>query len=345
MNPEFKQAVDECISQMRAGATLESCLAHYPQYAEDLRPLLRTAQELHTLAVPQERIESVQAGRQRLLNAYAKKAAVRQPVSESSILRFIQRILIKLTRKDDLDMKLVTRFALALLLVVGLMVGGGITATASARALPGDTLYPLKLSLEDLNLFLANNPQARQQLELQYQNTRQQEVQSVIQLGRQTDVHFIGVISAINPDRWTIGGLSVELDGETKIVGTAAIGSIVSVAGETTPDGSILAHMLTVQGQADPTSTPGYEPTFDPTHSPTDQPTFMPSMMPTRQPSAMPSMMPSRQPTAILTMMSPTHQPTAMPSMMPSRQPTAMPTMMSPTRQPTDMPTMMGGRH
>jgi hypothetical protein len=364
MNLEFKQAVDDCISLLRTGATLESCLARYPQYATDLRPILQTAQTLQTMAVPQERIESVQAGKQRLFDVYARKAAVSktafQPVSESSISRFIQQLLIRLTGKDDLDMKLVTRFAIALLLVVGLMIGGGITASVSASALPGDTLYPLKLSLEDLNLLLANTPQTRQSLELQYQNTRQQEVQSVIQLGRQTGINFIGILSLINPDSWMIGGLSVKLDGWTKIIGAPTIGSIINVAGETKQDGTILAHTLTVQGQTNPmvstpgvnpTSNPGNEPTFMPTFAPTqrltEQPTLMPSTMPTRQPSAMPTMMPTtHQPTAMPTMMSPTHQPTAMPTMMsPTHQPTAMPTMMSPTHQPTAMPTMMSPTH
>jgi hypothetical protein len=325
MNPDFSQAADECIALMRTGATLESCLARYPQYARDLNSILQTARDLQRVNVPQERIESVRTGRQLLLSAYAKKANISQPVSESSIPRFLQRILIKLTGKEDLDMKLVARFAIALVLVIGLIVGGGITTTASASALPGDTLYPVKLSLEQINLLFANDPHVRQQLELQYQDARQQEVQSLLQLGRQAGVHFVGVLSAVNPDSWTIGGLPVNLDGRTQIVGAATLGSIVNVEGETQADGSILAHTLTVQGQVnnpmDPITSPSREPTYPSTS--------MPTMMPTQQSTSMPTMMATRQSTSMPTMM-PTHHSTAMPTSMPSHHATDMPTMMAP---------------
>lgn len=341
MNLEFKQAVDECIGLMRSGATLESCLARYPQYAGDLRPILRTAQNLHGLPLPQERPESVQAGRQLMLNAYQKRTAAR-PVSESSISRFIQQLLIKLTGKDDLDMKLVARFALVLLLGIGLIIGGGVTASVSASALPGDALYPFKLSLEDLNLLLTNNPQARQQLELQYQDIRQQEVRSILQLGRQAQVNFSGVLTAVTPGSWIIGGLPVKLDEGTQMVGAATLGSTIQVQGETKPDGTILAHRLTVQSQDNnsmgptpgsmPSAFPTHEPTSEPTQAPTHQATSMPTMMATRQQTVMPTMIQTNQSTAMPTMI-PTHQPTAMPTMMPTHQQTSMPTM-----NPTTMP-------
>ncbi len=317
MNLEFETAVENCIALMQSGATLDSCLERYPQYARELQPVLRTARALQALIVPQERTESVQAGRQRLLNAYAKKAAA-QPVSESSIPRFIQRILIKLTGKDDIDMKLVARFAMAILLVIGLLFGGGITTTASASALPGDTLYPLKLSLEDLRLLFANDPQVHQQLEHQYQDTRQQEVQSLLQLGRQTGVHFVGVLSAVNPDSWIIGGLPVKLDGATQIVGAATPGSIVNIEGETRSDGSILAHTLTVEGQANnptvPTTSPSHEPTHEPTFEPTHELTHSPTHEPEHEATHSPTHEPSHQATMMPTPMPNIYLPTTMPS-------------------------------
>ena len=334
MNLEFKQAVDECIALMRATATLESCLARYPQYAKDLQPVLRTARNLRSMNVPQERIESVQAGRQRLLSAYAKKAAV-QPVSESFIPRFIQRILIKLTGKDDIDMTLVTRFAFALLLVVGVIVGGSKTAKASANSLPGDTLYTVKLSLEDLTLLIANDPQVRQQLGIQYQDTRRQEVQSVLRLGWQTNVQFTGTLSAVNPDSWFIGGLTVKLDSGTQIVGAVTFGSMVYVEGETQSDGTLLARTLTVQGQVNnqmaptPGSTSMPYPAQGPTQEPTHNPTIERSQVPFHQATPMPSMMPTHPSTQMPTMVPP-YQSTRMPTMMPPYQSTSMPTMMSP---------------
>lgn len=330
MKLDLTQAIDESIAMLRAGATIEICLKRYPQFAHELQPVLRLAVNLQTLEILAERSESIQAGRQRLLNAYSKKMAV-QPVSKSFFPRYLQRITIRLTGKDDINMKLVARFAFALLLVVGLIIGGGVTSTASARALPGDTLYPVKLGLENLQLLFVNDAQARQQLELQFQTTRQQEVQSILQLGRQTDVHFAGVLSAVYPDGWIIGGLPVRLDSSTQINGATVIGSVVNVEGRTQADGTILAHMLIVLGGAN-----APRPGSTPMPYPSKQPTMMPSQMPTRMaPTMMPSQMPTRMPSKMPTMMQPTMRPPTMP--------TSMPTMMPPT-MPSRMPTMMGPR-
>ena len=110
-----------------------------------------------TLAVrstpaPQARPAAVHAGRQRMLMTAAAKQRP-QAVSKSFLSRYAERIIIRITGKENPDMKLIARLALATFVVAVLIVGGGVTA-ASAQALPGDTLYPVKLTIDDLRLSL-----------------------------------------------------------------------------------------------------------------------------------------------------------------------------------------------
>ena len=45
---ELELALDDCLDQLISGKlSLRQCLAHYPKYAEELRPLLEAALSLH----------------------------------------------------------------------------------------------------------------------------------------------------------------------------------------------------------------------------------------------------------------------------------------------------------
>jgi len=50
---ELLRALDDCLARLRAGETVEQCLAAYPQFRAELEPLLRTAQQV--AALPPER--------------------------------------------------------------------------------------------------------------------------------------------------------------------------------------------------------------------------------------------------------------------------------------------------
>jgi len=351
MSREIEVILDECLTGLAAGASLDSCLARYPDRAEELRPLLEMTLAVRSTPAPQARPEVVRAGRQRMLMAAATKQRA-QAVSKSFFSRYAERIIIRITGKENPDMKLVTRLALATFVVAVLIVGGGVTA-ASANALPGDALYPVKLTVDDLRLSLTGDPAARAQLEQQLQAARQQEVQAVLQQRRATDVHFAGILTAREQTSWIIGGLRVNLDASTQVIGQPAPGAIVEVWASTQPDGTMLARRLMARVATAATPTPNLSPLPTPTMMATHEPmpTSMPTMRPTHEPThepmptSMPTMRPTHEPTH-----QPTHEPmpTSMPTMMPTHEPTyepmptAMPTMM-PTHEPTHqpMPTMM----
>jgi hypothetical protein len=81
---------------------------------------------------------------------------------------------------------------LVALIVVFVMVFGGVSATAyaSQSALPGDALYPVKTSLEVTQISLANDAYLKAQLNLEFAQRRMNEINELLQQGRNSDVEF-----------------------------------------------------------------------------------------------------------------------------------------------------------
>jgi hypothetical protein len=75
---------------------------------------------------------------------------------------------------------------IAVLVVLVIVLFGGTTATvlASQNSIPGDTLYPIKTTLERTRLSLARNTDARVELQLEFAEQRLTEIESLIEEGR-----------------------------------------------------------------------------------------------------------------------------------------------------------------
>ena len=74
MKRDLTYALDECLTLLREGrATLEECLARYPEHASDLRPLLQVALTVSRVPPPVPSPASFTAGKQRMLAALAEK--------------------------------------------------------------------------------------------------------------------------------------------------------------------------------------------------------------------------------------------------------------------------------
>jgi hypothetical protein len=77
-----------------------------------------------------------------------------------------------------------------LLVVVVLFGGASATAYASQSALPGDALYPVKTSLEQTQITLANDAYNQAQLHLEFAQRRLDEIKTLLAQGRTQDVGF-----------------------------------------------------------------------------------------------------------------------------------------------------------
>jgi hypothetical protein len=114
-------ALDDCLQQLAAGkSSLGQCLARYPQYAAELRPLLETALRL-------------QQGKQ-----VRPSGAMR----DRARFRLAKHIDLHPRRRVPAVPRLAIGFAA---LALALMA---VTTAFAQAALPGQTLYALKLSTE-----------------------------------------------------------------------------------------------------------------------------------------------------------------------------------------------------
>lgn len=200
MNDPIVQALAESLDNLQSGKmTLEECLERYPGLEDELAPLLDMAVDLQSVPSPEIRPQFAQTARTRLM----KKIAVTE---EHSSVTFLQRLRYLL--KQGLRTNWSVRPATALVLIVvllGALLGVG-TVQASGQALPGDLLYPVKTTLEDVQITFSG-PERATQLRLEFLKVRESEIQQLVTLGR-----FDQVTSAVNQFEAQAGEVSSSLE-------------------------------------------------------------------------------------------------------------------------------------
>jgi len=284
VNRDFEVVLEEAISSLKRGDVVEDCLARYPEYAGRLEPLLRLAAfNMRVLAYIEPPSEaSLAAGKRRLLAVAAQRKPVFQPRGPLNLFPLPMRSLAT------------AALIMLLLVVVGcglmVMVGGGLAMT-SAHSLPGDLLYPAKLSTERARLLLTFDTQTRDQLQAEFAQERRAEVIAILEAGRRVSVRFKGALDSFDDLVWIVGGLEVTLDANTLIEGIPVVGATVAVEGLALGDGSLLAVRLTVKGAEEipgatvtPSPTAISRPTMTPTMPSSPRETHTPHPTETREP-------------------------------------------------------------
>ena len=77
MSKDFDRILDECISRINRGDSVESCLVDNVDQAKELEPLLRTMTQTQMAYAFTPSIDAKRAGRQRLLAALEKRRWLR----------------------------------------------------------------------------------------------------------------------------------------------------------------------------------------------------------------------------------------------------------------------------
>lgn len=98
----------------------------------------------------------------------------------------------------------------AVAVVVVTMTFGG-AATASAEALPGDFLYPVKRAAEQVQYTFMMDPFAREAYLQRLMLTRKEEVRRVQELQREVEIAFEGRLQSMDGTHWNIDGLVVQV--------------------------------------------------------------------------------------------------------------------------------------
>jgi uncharacterized membrane protein YgcG len=305
MDSQLEIKLIECLGRLDDGEPIDRILAHYPDDAAGLRPLLETAVALEELR-PTPR-ESARIASRRAFLAQAHE--LRESASRRSWLP--RRLAITITA----------------LIVAFIFVSG--TVAVSASALPSEPLYGVKRAVEDVQLLVAAGAQ-KDQLAASFGQRRRDEINLLLVMRRDTAIAFEGTIEIIQPNGWEVSGLYIYFDPATTIAGTPAVGSHARIQGHTRA-GQLHADSISVEPGGSPIASP--TATVTPKPSATARPSLTPSRIPSPQPEATQRPKPTPQP-EVTTQPEATAQREVTAQPRTTLQPTARPTL-APTRAPT----------
>ena len=166
MSGRFDDALSDCLDRMAKGEDQAQCLGRYPQHRRELEPLLRVASMTFEAAAASYRPEAKDLGLARLRRALAERGAtVRR---RGSLFR------LPLTRP------LVIGFAAVLL--TALAAGG--TAVAASDSVPGEPLYWVKKTRDNLSLVMARSDDDKARTHVRLARERGEELRRLIAQGQ-----------------------------------------------------------------------------------------------------------------------------------------------------------------
>ena len=231
------RAVEICLQHIQAGASLEKVLELYPYWAPELRPILEAAMAASSLAKSLDRETDS-----------ARFHAARQG-SREKFLEAGERL-----RRPEPRVRFTPALRYALLtlaLVLTVAFGALRTLAASAEALPGDTLYSLKLATQRTQVLITMDARRRLELEQSIEQRRATDVRALIErLNEPTyrpktlTVDFSGVLQDMRPGQWVVDDILVKVPAEAHILGQIQQGIYIQVQGVLTPEGELIAQRL-----------------------------------------------------------------------------------------------------
>lgn len=192
MNENLYEALADCLQAIETGAEIESVLKRYPELADELRPVLEASVQARLLAAPVIPAAAIQRGRARVLQHAAR-------MRES-------------TRSPRRQFVLFPHLAVSLALVfLFFILGGTGLVRASGEALPGDRLYPVKRTVEDVRLLLVSSADGREELENEFEQKRLYEINQLLLEGRRQSISFVGEVMLQDDSRWVVSGIPVQI--------------------------------------------------------------------------------------------------------------------------------------
>lgn len=215
-----------CLQDVENGLELETILARYPEQADELRPILQASINASQMTVPAPSADVVRRNRAKLLQ-YAAQMREAQPATTIRWFPAFQRL------------------AVALAMLVLFFVSGTGLVRAASSALPGDGLYSVKRSWEDVTLFFTFDAEAHERLEIEFENERLDEINSLFTSGRSAQVDFAGIVTRQNGDGWRIANILVIVSEQTELPEQPVeVGAAVRVAGTTNGNGIVYAEKI-----------------------------------------------------------------------------------------------------
>ena len=213
---DLYEVLEICLKEIEQGADVDTVLFRYPEFADELRPILETSVKAKAMAVPAPSDDLVRRNRAKVLQ---RAAEMREQKAAPSPRRLWS---VPLRRA------LVTFVVVAMLFVSGTGL-----VRASSATLPGDNLYPVKRGWESLSLLLTFNTERREALEFEHENERLEELNELLAEGRSAKVDFAGYVTRQNGTEWRVSGITVLLSADTRLPDQpVAVGDAVRVRGQ-----------------------------------------------------------------------------------------------------------------
>ena len=214
---------DRCLEKLQSGSSLEAVLAEYPEWADELRPVLESVMALWQArgsdTVP---VAAMTRSRARLYEeAQRRRAVERQPSLWQRLLRSVQRVTVP---------------AVILLVVAGL----ALTGLASVKALPGEALYQVKIVAERITLNLPATASDRLIREETYDTRRFTEVEALRDQQREQEVFFVGDLTLDEDGIWRIGQIPLNVPAEMEKDLAELVGQYIFVHADLMPDGRLV---------------------------------------------------------------------------------------------------------
>ncbi len=297
----FEEILAECLTALERGEmSLSACLAHYPEHADALKPLLLAAELARRAELPTMSAEAVRRTGE-MLRLQARRAPKRalRPRFWAGMSRLAAGLL--------------------LVLFVGLAGTGGVVA-ASAQSMPNEPLYEVKLAWERVIVFFAELLNMADEVWLHLAKVRLEEMAYLQSQGLLTPEQLAALQAAVEAaQRHASSGtqarleafmvtLKAHMDAFPPLIKASAPYQALLVRVEGTPTPMPVLSSLTPTPTDTPTSVPSPTPpeptqTSTPTQtasptitaSATNTPRFPPT--PTRTPTDAPLHIPSSTPT------------------------------------------------
>ena len=230
MNNNLYDILEICLQALENGDSLDAILARHPGLESELRPILEAAQQARALPAPLPSADAMRRGKARLLQQAAEMREAKRPT------RGRQRVI-----------PLFQRLAISLSLTVAALMGGTGLVQASSTALPGENLYPVKRTWEDMRLLFVFSPTAREALTGEYEQERLDEVSELLREGRVVSITFSGVVTESSASRIVVSTVPVAITNSATFSGDPlTVGSAVIVTGQTDSAGHVSAMAVQV---------------------------------------------------------------------------------------------------
>jgi hypothetical protein len=182
----FEDILGDCIAAIQErDETVEDCLTRYSGQREELEPLLHLAVGLRAARALTAPPEFRRTARTRMNDLIATRPRQATPsVMPTSPLHSVGQKLLPIFRMQTRFPSIVT---IGVCMAIVLLAGSG-AVYVSAAALPGDALYTVKTTVENVELALSPNDVGTAKLHLAFSTRRLGEASALLQQNRFQDI-------------------------------------------------------------------------------------------------------------------------------------------------------------